>query len=69
MTTLTLSQSEVIKNSLEKLAPGESLLYRNISWSDYKQLTDELEDWPGKRVNIRRRVFGDYESIGKTRTI
>ena len=52
MTTLTLNQSEVIKKSIEKLAPGESLFYRNISWSDYKQLTDELTEWPGKRVTF-----------------
>ena len=52
MTTLTLNQSEVIKSSVEKLAPGESLFYRNISWNDYKQLTDELTERPGKRVTF-----------------
>jgi Uma2 family endonuclease len=50
MTTLTHSNSDLIKNSLEKMAPGESLIFQNVSWSDYKQLTDELTEWPGKRL-------------------
>ncbi len=52
MTMATLTQVESIKNSLAEFSPGESRLYRNISWSDYKQLTDDLEDWPGKRVTF-----------------
>lgn len=50
MSTLTRSNADVIKNSLEKMVPGESLLFQNVSWSDYKQLTDELTEWPGKRL-------------------
>jgi Uma2 family endonuclease len=52
MTTLTLNQPEAIKNSIAKMSPGDSLLYQNVSWSEYKQLTDELTEWPGKRLTF-----------------
>ncbi len=54
MTTLTLNQTEAIKISLVKMLPGESILWRNVSWGEYKQLTEELTDWPGKRLTYDR---------------
>lgn len=50
MSSLTLTLVENIKNSLAEFLPGESRLYRNISWREYKQLTEELTEWPGKRL-------------------
>ncbi len=54
MTTLTLNQTEAIKNSLAKMLPGESILWRNVTWREYKQLTEELTAWPGKRLTYDR---------------
>ena len=54
MTTATLSQTEAIKLALTKLLPGESRLWHNVAWKDYKQLTEALTEWPGKRLTYDR---------------
>ena len=54
MTTATLSQAEAIKKAIAQLPPGESLLWHNVAWEDYKQLTEELTEWPGKRLTYDR---------------
>jgi Uma2 family endonuclease len=54
MTTLTVIKTDVIKDSIAQLQPGESLLLSNIDWAEYKQLTEEMNEWPGVRLTYDR---------------
>jgi Uma2 family endonuclease len=54
MTTATLSQTEAIKKAIAQLPPGESMLWHNVAWEDYQQLTEECTEWPGKRLTYDR---------------
>ena len=54
MTTATLSQAEAIKEAIAQLPPGASRLWHDVAWEDYKQLTEELTEWPGKRLTYDR---------------
>jgi Uma2 family endonuclease len=53
MMTVTTNTVDTIKDAIAKLPPGQSLLFRNVAWAEYKQIADENER-PGVRVTYDR---------------
>lgn len=53
MMTVTTNTVDAIKTAIQHLMPGHSLLFRDVAWAEYKQITDENER-PGVRVTYDR---------------
>jgi Uma2 family endonuclease len=53
MMTVTTNTVDTIKDAIAKLPPGQSLLFRDVAWAEYKQIADENER-PGVRVTYDR---------------
>ena len=54
MMTVTTNSVDAIKAAIAQLPPGESLLMRDVAWDEYKQLTEDLNEWPGVRLTYDR---------------
>ncbi len=54
MMTVTTNSVDAIKDAIAKLLPGGSLLLRDVAWGEYKQLTEDLNEWPGIRLTYDR---------------
>jgi Uma2 family endonuclease len=53
MMTVTTTNVDIIKDAIAKLPPGQSHLFRDVAWAEYKQITEENER-PGVRVTYDR---------------
>lgn len=54
MITATTNQVDAIKDNIAKMKPGETRLLQKIAWAEYKQLTEEMNEWPGIRLTYDR---------------
>lgn len=54
MMTVTTNTVDAIKDAIVQLPPGKSLLFQDVAWAEYKQLTEELQERPGVRLTYDR---------------
>lgn len=53
MMTVTTNTLDAIKEAITKLPPGQTRLFRDVAWAEYKQITEENER-PGVRLTYDR---------------
>lgn len=54
MMTVTTNSVNAIKDAIAQLPSGGALLFHGVDWNEYKQLTEDLNEWPGVRLTYDR---------------
>ena len=54
MMTVTTNSVDAIKDAIAQLPSGGALLFHGVDWNEYKQLTEDLNEWPGVRLTYDR---------------